>query len=300
MSRKFGLTIDHLVAAEIVVADGSVLRADEHQNADLFWGIKGAGGNFGVVTSFEFIADEVGDVVFAILVADATNAAPLIETWGRLVEEAPRELTSFISLVPEARENPALAYTTLIYAGDDTAAASDAIMPFFEQLGPILQQQAQLVPYSAIIAANDGQHSGQGLDSTRTGLVDHLTPAIAQAMETMLTNRDTPFLQVRAVGGAVNDVPADATAYAHRHQNFSISASTSSNRLPRLNRQWARIEPFVEGIYLSFESGSGPELLEKAFPGNTLVRLRELKAQYDPENVFNQNFSITRAEAIAL
>jgi hypothetical protein len=116
----------------------------------------------------------------------------------------------------------------------------------------------------------------------------------------MLANRDTPFLQIRAAGGAVNDIPADATAYAHRHQNFSISASALPGREVALARHWDRLAPYIDGLYLSFETGAGPDILALAFPEPTLSRLRDLKATYDPDNVFNQNHPLVPEPVIAL
>ena len=98
LSREHGLTIDHLRAVEMVLADGSVVRASEEENADLFWAVRGAGANFGIVTSFEFEVDEVGDVGWAQLVFDASDTAGFLERWGAAVEAAPRDLTSFIIL----------------------------------------------------------------------------------------------------------------------------------------------------------------------------------------------------------
>jgi FAD/FMN-containing dehydrogenase len=123
----------------------------------------------------------------------------------------------------------------------------------------------------------------------RAGLIDHVTPELAQALVGLLPS--APFIQVRAVGGAVNDVAPAATAYAHRHQNFSLSAVSAS--LERLNPIWdATIAPHTDGLYLSFNTDPRPERLAEAFPGATLDRLRKLKAIYDPENVFNQNMPI--------
>jgi len=298
--RKEGLTIDRMRSAELVLADGTLHRVDADTEPDLFWAIRGAGGNFGIVTAFEFEASEVGNVVFAILVADATNTAPLLEAWGRLVEEAPREVTSFATLVPESRDAPPIAQFIIVFDGDDLEAASTAITPFFTQLGPILQQQAQLLPYAAIVSPYDGEHTGQGLEVTNSGLATHITPALAQALESLLINGDTRFLQIRAAGGAVNDLPAGAMAWSHRHQNFSVSASTTSFGQARQARHWARIAPQLDGLYLSFETGTDPSQLERAFPEPALSRLRALKERYDPDNVFNQNFSLAPEAAIAL
>ncbi|MCO1596985.1 LLM class flavin-dependent oxidoreductase [Micromonospora sp. RHAY321] len=293
--RKYGLTIDHIVAAEIVTAAGSLLRVDEHQHPDLFWAIRGAGGNFGVVTALELEAYEVGDVAFAQLVVDATDTADVLRRWGRLVEDAPREITSFLALFPARRGNPVTAQVTLVHAGDDVEAAQSALTPFLE-IGPILGQQAHLVPYPAIVAPPDDQHRGQGLSDSHSGLLHHITPQAADVMAAMIRSGDVMVMQFRSVGGAVNDVARDATAYAHRDQNFSVLAATVADRRPQLDKLWADLYEHLDGMYLSFESDTSPERLLDAFPEPTLSRLRAIKATYDPDNVFNRNFPIPPAD----
>ncbi|GGO32466.1 LLM class flavin-dependent oxidoreductase [Micromonospora parathelypteridis] len=292
--RKYGLTIDHIVAAEIVTADGRLLRVDGEHHPDLFWAVRGAGGNFGVVTAIELEAYEVGNVVYAQLVADATDTAPLLQRWGQLVEEAPRELSSFLSLFPGRRGNPPTAHVTLVFAGDDIEAAQSALSPFLE-IGPILDQQAQLVPYPAIVAPPGDQHRGQGLNDTHSGLLHHVTPQAADLMADMIRSGDVMILQFRSVGAAVNDIASDATAYPHRKQNFSVLAATVSDRRPRLDKLWAALYPHLDGMYLSFEADTDPDRLLDAWPEPTLSRLRAVKATYDPDNVFNRNFPIPPA-----
>ncbi len=299
MSRKFGLTIDRMVAAEMVLADGSVRRVDTDRDPDLFWAIRGAGGNFGIATAFEFEASEVSEVVFALIVVDATDTARFVTRWGQLVEQSPRELTSFLTMVPARSDSPPLGQFIIVYAGDDIPAATTALTPFFS-LGPILHQQAQLVPYMATVSPNDGLHSGQGLDYVRSGLVNHITPEIGALVQDMLLSGDSTFMQFRAAGGAVNDVPAGAMAYSHRHQNFSFLASTFGQRKARLERHWQKLSPQLDGLYLSFETEIGPSQLEAAFPEPALSRLRDLKSVWDPDNVFNQNFNIAPEPVIAL
>ncbi|MET8352442.1 MULTISPECIES: LLM class flavin-dependent oxidoreductase [unclassified Micromonospora] len=294
--RKYGLTIDHIVAAEIVTADGSLLRVDEHQHPDLFWAIRGAGGNFGVVTALELEAYEVDKVVFARLVVDASDTADVLGRWGRLVEDAPRELTSFLSLFPGRRGDPPTAQVTLVYAGDDIEAAQSALSPFLE-IGPILDQQAQLAPYPALVAPPGNQHRGQGLSDSHSGLLHHITPQAAEVMATMIGSGDVMVMQFRSVGAAVNDLARETTAYAHRDQNFSVLAATVPERRSRLDKLWADLDEHLDGMYLSFESDTSPERLLDAFPEPTLSRLRAVKATYDPDNVFNRNFPIPPAPA---
>ncbi|RKR86353.1 FAD/FMN-containing dehydrogenase [Micromonospora pisi] len=294
LARRFGLTIDHIVAAEIVVADGRLLRVDAEHHSDLFWAIRGAGGNFGVVTALELEAYEVGDVAYAQLLVDASETAEMLQRWGRLVEDAPRELTSFLMVFPARRQNPPMAQVTLVYAGDDVDAAQEALSPFLE-IGPVLQQQAQLVPYPAIVAAPHNRHHGQGLDDVHSGLLHHITPEAADAVAAMIRSGDVMTVQFRSVGGAVNDLPRDATAYPHRAQNFSLLAATVAERRAALDKLWADLYGQLDGMYLSFEADTDPERLLDAFPEPTLGRLRAVKAAYDPGNVFNRNFPIPPA-----
>ncbi|GAB1820014.1 LLM class flavin-dependent oxidoreductase [Herbidospora sp. RD11066] len=292
LARKYGLTIDHVVAAEIVLADGSFLRTDAEHHPDLFWAIRGAGGNFGVVTALELEAYEVANVVHAVLVVDAKDTATLLERWGDLVERSPRELTSFLSIF-----SGPVAQVTIVWADDDVEAAQRALTPFLE-LGPILDAQAQVVPYAATVAPPHNRHRGQGLADTRSGLLHHLTKEAAASLATMVHSGDVMVVQARSVGGAVNDVPSDATAYPHRSQNFSVIAATAPQNAERLDKLWEEFRPQVDGMYLSFETDTSPDRLLDAWPEPTLGRLRELKAKYDPENVFDRNFSLGRQDAL--
>ncbi|WP_028064117.1 LLM class flavin-dependent oxidoreductase [Solirubrobacter soli] len=280
LGRKHGLTLDHVTAADVVLADGRIVHADRDEHPDLFWALRGAGGNFGIVTNLELAPYPVGDVVFSRMVFAAD--ADMLERWGRLVEASPRELTSFLTIASD------LAQLYTVYAGD-TDSAVEALTPLL-QAGRLLDQQASLVPYHAVVAPQGGLHTGSSRPpAIRSGLIDHVTPALAQGLVEILPV--APFIQLRAVGGAVNDVDPMATAYAHRHQNFSLNAVSGS--LERLNPVWDEvIAPHTDGMYLSFNTDPRPERLAEGFPGATLDRLRELKAVYDPDNVFDQNMPI--------
>jgi len=294
LGRKHGLTIDHVAAAELVLADGRQVRADAETNPDLLWAIRGAGGNFGIVTAFELDTYPVGDVVLSLMTFDARETAAFLERWGAIVEAAPRELTSFLSLAPHQN----VAQLQTVVASADVQLATSALTPLLEA-GPLLDQQAQLVPYAAVVPTHGGVHSGGSAEPAfRSGLVDHLTADVAAGMAALAASGEAPLIQVRQVGGAINDVDPMATAYAHRTQNFCLGAVGMS--LPDLNRRWdADVQPLMQGRYLSGDTDTRPERLMDAFPGTTLERLRTLKAVYDPENVFNQNFPIAPASGMS-
>jgi alkanesulfonate monooxygenase SsuD/methylene tetrahydromethanopterin reductase-like flavin-dependent oxidoreductase (luciferase family) len=286
--RKHGLTIDHVLAAEVVLADGTFVRADADQHPDLFWALRGAGGNFGIVTAFELGAYAVGEVVFSL--SHFTATPDLLVRWGQVVEEAPRELTSFLGIFRRAG-GALIAELYTVYAGDDTKAATLALTPLLS-IGTLLDQEAQLIPYPAVIPPHGALHLGDGFaPASRSGLADHITPRLARSLIGLVQSKLSPMVQIRCVGGAVNDVDPLATAYAHRSQNFSANAVANSQG--RLDERWdADVAPHLRGLYLSFDTDLRPERLKEAFPGQTLTRLRQLKARYDPDNVFNQNFPI--------
>jgi alkanesulfonate monooxygenase SsuD/methylene tetrahydromethanopterin reductase-like flavin-dependent oxidoreductase (luciferase family) len=286
--RERGLTIDHLRAADLVLADGSRVHVSEREHPDLFWAVRGAGANFGVVTSFEFEVDEVGDVGFGQFVYDAGDAAGLLERWGAAMEAAPRDLTTNLIIGPPRRgQSLAQVYGVVDSATPDVII--DRLTPIAE-VAPLLDQQVQLIPYAGVMNVPDAAHDGQGEPVARSGLIEHLTPEFCAAAAGLIASGAVYFFQIRSVGGAVADVPDDATAYAHRSANFSVVAFGASR--PRLDAAWEDLAAHYQGLYLSFETDRRPERITEAWPPATLSRLRALKRQYDPGNVFRDNFNI--------
>lgn len=287
--REHGLTIDHVRAAELVLADGSRVRVDGEHDPELFWAVRGAGSAMGIVTAMEFQVDEVGDVGFAQLVFDASDTAGFLQRWGAAVEAAPRDLTSFLIMGPPRAGQPVIAQLMTMVGSDDPDTVRERLQPL-AGIAPLLDQAAQIVPYPAVINAPPAQHAAVGDPVTRSGLVRHITPEVAAAAAHLVRSGQAYFFQIRAVGGAAGDVPADATAYAHRDGNFNIVAMGAART--RLDAAWAPLHEHVEGIYLSFESDLGRERIGEVFPPGTLRRLRAVKARVDPENVFRDNIDL--------
>lgn len=289
LGREHGLTIDHVVAADVVLADGTLVRTDAEQHPELFWAVRGAGAAFGVVTAFEFIARPVADVVFAQMVYDATDLPGLLQRWGSVVEDAPRELTSF--LYAGSRQAQLMA----VFDGADDAAAIAALTPLLD-VAPVLGQSAQRAPYAALVHADDAPYEGGGAIGPllSNGFAEHLTPELTGEIAEALRSGVTQWLSIRAVGGAVNDVAASATAFAHRHQNFSVADIGRRER--EYLAYWDRMRKLTEGLYVNFETDPRPERLHDAFPGETLRRLRQAKAKYDPDDVFDQAIKLAVAD----
>ncbi|MCS5720976.1 LLM class flavin-dependent oxidoreductase [Herbiconiux sp. CPCC 203407] len=290
LAREHGLTIDHLRAAVVVLADGSVVRASETENADLFWAVRGAGANMGIVVSFEFEVDEVGELGWAQLAFDASETAEFLEGWGALVEAAPRDLTSFLIMGAPRRGQPAVAQTMTVVDSPDADTILERLQPF-AALAPLVQQSVQITTYPALMAnAQAGPHDGRGDPATRSGLIEHITPEFAAAAERMLATGLVYFFQIRSVGGAVSDIDPAATAYAGRAANFSVIAFGADRE--RLDAVWDELHHHFDGLYLSFETDLRAERITDAFPPATLERLRSLKSRYDPDNLFRDNFNV--------
>jgi alkanesulfonate monooxygenase SsuD/methylene tetrahydromethanopterin reductase-like flavin-dependent oxidoreductase (luciferase family)/FAD/FMN-containing dehydrogenase len=289
LGREHGLTIDHVVSAHVALADGSIVTASADENPDLFWALRGAGANVGIVTSFDLRADPVGEVGWVQLAFQVADVAAFLEEFGRVQEAAPRDTTMFLILGRAQTGQPQVAQ---MYGVVDSADADTIIdrLQAFAQLAPLVGQQVQLTPYASVMAnASDAVHAGQGEPKFRSGLAEHLDADTAAAAAALVTSGSTPWFQIRSVGGAVGDVASDATAYPFRHANFSITSIGSGTTFDLL---WDDLAEHFDGLYLSFESRQGREIVQQAFPPETLARLQDVKRRRDPRNLFRDNFSV--------
>lgn len=291
-ARKHGLTIDRVRAVDLVLADGTAVRASASENPELFWGMRGAGGNLGVATSFEIEAHPAQPLCFAQLVFDASDVAGFLERWGAVVETSPRDVTSFLVMGRPRAGQPVVAQVMVAVDSSDPRTVIEHLNPF-AQVAPLLDQAVQIMPYRSIIVPAGGPHRGEGEPVSRSSLVRHMSPEVAAAAERVIMTGATFFFQVRSVGGAVSDVPPDETAYAHRAAGFSLTAMGVSRG--SLDPRWDELHQHADGLYLSFETDPRPERLLDAFPPPTLARLRGLKDHYDPDDVFSANFAVGSA-----
>ncbi len=295
LAREHGLTIDHLLGVDVVLADGTLARASATENPDLFWAMRGAGANFGVAVCFDFAAAHVAEVAFAQLVFDASDTAGFLTRWGAALEAADRSVSGEVILGGGPR-GQRFAQAMLVVDSGDQGAVIERLQPV-ARIAPLLDQSVALAGYDQImqLSLSEAPQQGQGEPHSHSGLARHLTPGFGAAAAALLDAGASYFFQVRAVGGAVSDVPADATAYGWRDASFSVAAF--GTRASGLDRWWPTLTPHMEGMYLSFESATGPDILVQAFPPAHLARLRALKRRYDPTGLFRDNFFIDPAAA---
>jgi hypothetical protein len=306
--RKHGLTIDSLLAAEIVTAGGHRLRADPKSHPDLFWAIRGGGGNFGVATRFHFRLHEVPQIVGGMLILPATPEA--ITGFLSAAEAAPEELSAIANVmncppmpfVPEEVHGRLVNMAFMCFAGGATLGER-ALAPF-RDLAPPIADLVKPMPYAEIYPPEDPDY--HPLAVARTMFASDVSPDRAEAAVEALTASDASLrvVQLRVLGGAMARVPSDATAFAHRSSRIMINvASFYDGPQDRARRQeWvddlaARLYDGDDGAYVNFLADEGQERVRAAYPGRTWERLASVKRRYDPENLFRLNQNIPPASA---
>lgn len=301
--RKHGLTIDNLVGAEIVTADGELHRVDADHEPDLFWAIRGGGGNFGVATRFRFRLHELPGFVGGMLVLPAT--AETVAGFIAAAEAAPEELSTIANVMP-APPMPFLAPEVhgelvilgmLAWAGDP-AAGEAAIAPF-RALATPYADMVRPSTYPEMFPPDEGGY--HPLAVARTLFLDHVDRTTASTIVETLRAYDAPMrvVQLRVLGGAMARVPAEATAFAHRASRImAVVAAFYEGPEDKAARE-AWVESFVstirqgdDGAYVNFVNDEGPERVRDAYPGSTWDRLVELKRRYDPTNLFRLNQNV--------
>jgi FAD/FMN-containing dehydrogenase len=292
MVRRDGLTLDNIVAAEIVTADGRLLRADNTQHEDLFWAIRGGGGNFGIATSLELIAHPAGDVYAGRVVYDIAGLRKLLQGWRDYMRTAPEELTTMLLVMPAnpALDRPASVMITICYAGSDEAA-TQAIEPLLN-LGTVINKEIQRKPRADIL--EDIRRPERVKVLSHSAFVQTLSDELID----VICKIEGQMLQIRSVGGAMNKVAADATAFAHRDSEALILAlafvapDAPVADIDKVLAPWHRVVSFSKGAYVSFSSEATDNEVKAAYPPATYERLQQIKKLYDPENIFNQNYNI--------
>ena len=301
--RKHGLTIDDLLAADVVTADGQLLRADAETHPDLFWAIRGGGGNFGVATRFHLRLHDLSTMVGGMLMLPAT--ADVIRSFIALSEEAPEELSTIANVMPAPpmpflpaeHHGKLVIFGMLCYAGD-VEAGERAVAPFRKLATPIVDM-VKPGRYPAMYPPDDESYHPIG--TSRTMFIDSVDRDVAKTIVEHLNATDAQLrvAQLRVLGEAMARVPVEATAFAHRRSRIMVNCAALYERTD----QAAKYEPWVTGFagaleqgdsgaYVNFLTDEGSERIRAAYPGPTWDRLAAIKRRYDPTNLFRLNQNI--------
>jgi FAD/FMN-containing dehydrogenase len=305
LARRYGLAIDSLVSAEVVTADGRLLTASESEHPDLFWAIRGGGGNFGVVSRFQYRLHETGTVTGGMLVLPATS--DVLRDLIPVAAAAPRDLSmiSFLMPAPEAPFIPAelvgrYAVAVLLVHVGDLASGEAAVRPFRSLAAPIADLVGPM-PYPAIYEFTRALEE-RGAEVVRSEFLSSLPTASVEAILDLIEAPGAPpaIVELRALGGAMADVPVEATAFAHRAAPAlgSVIVPYEDEREPSESLAVAVHDVFrsqAVGVYSNFLENEGEARIREAYPAGAYERLREVKRRYDPANVFALNQNIPPA-----
>ncbi len=307
LARKHGLTIDSLLAVEIVTASGDVLTASASENDDLFWALRGGGGNFGVVTRFCYRLHPVGEVLGGALFLPPTRE--VLRSLVPIASSAPEELTTIgfimpippMPFVPEEHHGKLSLVLMFVYAGDP-AEGQAAIAPFTQVAEPYAVA-AMPMPYPGIyeLTAEGGQRHAS---TTRSLFMDVLDDASVDAIvDALAVAPPLSMVQLRVFGGAMARVPVEATAFAHRAATAQVTIINAfeSSETAAAGMEWNRalfaaLEPASSGVYANFLEDEGDDRVRAAYPNGAYERLAEIKRRYDPANAFHRNQNIRPAE----
>lgn len=295
MVRKYGYAIDSLVAAEVVLANGSVVRASEEEHSDLFWGLRGGGGNFGVVISFDFKAHTQGKVVSHTVTYAPDNLSKVVAGWRDYMRSADEDITSFITLLPGFGPNPPVIMVASCYAGDNEAKAATLFEPL-ETLGLLTSKTTALIPYTGMLQE---AHPPQGIHFTaKDTYVKVLQDDLITKLSEICCKPGSPIVQLRMMNGAADRIDTLATAMAHRNNEaflfagFPTPIGAGEEQVAEGLKTWSKLAVYGNGGYANFISTNTEEDVAAIYPPETYERLAIIKQQYDPENVFRHNFNI--------
>jgi FAD/FMN-containing dehydrogenase len=306
LSRKHGLTVDNLLAADVVTADGELVRTSPEEHPDLFWAIRGGGGNFGVATRLEFRLQPVDGFVGGMLVLPAT--ASVIASFVSEAEAAPDELSTIANVMtapplpflPPELHGRLILMALLGYVGP--AEDAERTIARFRALATPLADMVGPMPYPQIFPPED--ESYRPVAESRTMFVDDFDERTADMVLDRLraSNASMAAAQLRVLGGAIARVPADATAYAHRERRIMVNVAAIYERREEQPEHAAWVDGLATALnrgdaagYTGFLRDEGQERVRAAYPGATWDRLAAIKARYDPDNVFRLNQNIPPA-----
>jgi FAD/FMN-containing dehydrogenase len=304
--RKHGMTIDDLLAADVVTADGDLLRVDAQNHPDLFWAIRGGGGNFGVATRFQLRLHELPQVVGGMLFLPAT--AEVLAGFMAEAEAAPEELSTIANVMPappmpflpDEHHGKLVVFALMVYAGD-VEAGQRALEPF-RSLATPLADLLKPMPYPEIYPPEDEDYRPTAV--VRTMFMDRVDRDVADLIVDRIAGSDATMrvAQLRVLGGAMARIPADATAFAHRTSRImtNVAAFYEGPEDREVRDAWVAefsrdLHQGDDGAYVNFLGDEGEARLRAAYPGATWDRLRQVKATYDPTNLFRGNHNIPPA-----
>jgi FAD/FMN-containing dehydrogenase len=304
--RKHGLTIDNLLAADLVTANGKLVRADAETHPDLFWAIRGGGGNFGVAARFQYRLHQVGQILGGMLILPGTPE--VIASFIGEAEDAPEELSTIVEVMPSAAmplvasksRSRLILKARMVYAGD--VSAGEHVVSRFRSLATPIVDLVRIMRYPDMFPLEE--HNYHPMELGRTLFIEKIDREVAETIIDHLASTDAPMrvAEFRVLGGAMARVPIDATAFAHRQRRIivNLAASYTGPEEREMREDW--LEDFAAALhhgdpdaYVNFMGNQRESKVRAIYPGPTFDRLAKIKSRYDPTNLFRLNQNILPA-----
>ncbi|CAN5642773.1 FAD-binding oxidoreductase [soil metagenome] len=310
LTRRYGLTIDNLLEVDVVLADGRMVTANAHEHADLFWAVRGGGGNFGIVTSFLFRAHPVQTIVGGPTLWSLDDATDVMRWYRDFIRDAPRDLNGFFAIMtvppgppfPEHLHHRKVCGVVWCYTGPPERA--DEVFAPIAALGEPLLHGVGRMPYPALQSAFDGLYPPGHQWYWRADFFDTLSDAAIAVHVEHAANLPTmqSAMHLYPIDGAAHDVVADATPWSYRRANWAQvivgvdpDPSMAGHLAEWAKRYWSAAHPHsAGGAYVNMMMDEGQERVRAAY-GDNYPRLSRIKAHYDPENLFRVNQNIEPA-----
>jgi FAD/FMN-containing dehydrogenase len=308
LARRLGLSCDNLLAVDVVTADGRFLTASAREHEDLFWGVRGGGGNFGIITSFTYQVHPVGDVLGGMVVHPIEGARDLLHFFSAYARDAPEELSClfFFFVAPPVPFLPVHVHgrpvASVVACWSGSPAVGEAALQPLRQFGRPLVDTIAPMPYTAMQRLIESGAVPRQNNYWKAGFFRELDDGAMATITAHISAVTTPgpFLEIFQFNGAVNRVAPEATAFAHRHANFDVTIGAKwlepaeeAAQIGWVRACYAALEPHMTGgVYVNYLGTEGEERVRAAY-GPNYERMVALKRTYDPTNFFRLNQNIT-------
>jgi FAD/FMN-containing dehydrogenase len=298
--RKYGLACDNLLSIDLVTADGHLLTASANEHADLFWGLRGGGGNFGVATSFEYRLHEVGPVLGGMLIYPLSRAKEILRVYREVTSTAPDELTMYavLATLPDGTQAAAV-----IGCCTGPVVEGERLLAPLRTSGPLLDDQLGPMPYTALQSIAENFNPPGMRNYWKSDYLTHLSGETIDLLVEEYPSVPAPYthLIIEHMGGAVSRIGEDEMAISHRDAPYNAviigmwaNPVEDERTMGWVRRLWEALRPFSSGgVYVNYQmADEGEDRLRTAYGQEKYERLVALKSKYDPTNVFRLNQNI--------
>ncbi len=296
---KYGLAVDNLLSVDVVTAEGTLRPAGASEEADLFWAVRGGGGNFGIVTSFEFQLHPVGQVLAGMVMHPLDRAQEVLRFYREYTSNTPDELTAYAALVTTPDGHPAIGIA-LCYCG--SLAEGERVVEPVRTFGPPLVDLIRPMPYLEAISMLDATSPAGHHYYFKTSTVKELNDEAISTIAEYGSARTSPWtvVLIENLHGAASRIASTETAFAQREESYIVGIFASwtegeaSTHIEWAQSFWKAMQPWASGAYVNYLGEEGDERVRAAY-GVNYQRLRALKSRYDPSNFFHLNQNIKPA-----